>query len=147
MLKQNTKPKKTTAYAQNKKAFDVIMLHLRRMDSPQLGHLSAMDFSKVGGSPTARNPVAPNVVEFRCDVMLAIRAAMPKGVSLKNFFLAYLLYDSDDEIERNVYAQKILGGRVHSVEQRVGAEFVRRAIWPEAVYMYPPRLKRPRTSL
>lgn len=142
----NQKPKKTTAYRENKKAFDVTILHLRRMDTPHLGQLGAMDFRKVG-SASARNPIAPSPVEFRCDVILAIRAAMPKGVSLKNFILAYLLYDSDDEIERNVYAQKILGGRVHSVEQRIGAEFIRRGIYPEAQYMYPPRQERPRTSL
>lgn len=146
-IERHSKPKKTTAYSKNKKAFDTVMLHLRRMDAPQLGALGAMDFRQVGGSATSKNPIAPNAVEFRCDVLLAIKASIPKGVSLKNFALAYLLYDSDDETERNVYAQKVLGGRVHSVEQRIGAEFVRREIWPETAYMHPPRLCRPRTSV
>lgn len=143
----NQKPKKTTAYKKNKKAFDVIVLHLRRMDCPQLGSLGAMNFDEACRSSTTRNPIAPNAVEFRCDVLLAIKAAMPKGIRLMNFILAYLLYDSDDEIERGVYAQKILGGRVHSVEQRIGAEFVRRGIWPEEAYMYPPRIQRSRSSV
>lgn len=144
---ESAKPKKTTAFQKNKKAFDVVMLHLRRMDRPFLGPLGAMNFEKAGGSPCPKNPIAPNGVEFRADVMLAIRAAMPKGVRLSNFLLAYLLYDSDDEIERNVFAQKVLGGRVHSVEQRIGAEFVRRGIWPQAGYMFPPRQERPRSSV
>jgi hypothetical protein len=143
----DAKPRKTTAFSKNKKAFDDVLNHLRRIGSPKLGPLGAMNFAKVGGSPSAKNPIAPNAVEFRCDVMLAIRAAMPKGVSLAKFVQAYLLWDSEDAIEQNVFAQKIMGGRVHSVEQRIGAEFVRRGIWPEAAYMYPPRVERPRTSL
>ncbi len=138
---QRKSPRKTTAYSLNKKAFDTVILMTRRMDSPTLGSNGVMKLSRGGAS--ARNAAAPNSVEFRCDVMLAIRAAMPKGVSLTNFFLAYFLFDSDDEIERNVYAQKVLGGRVHSVEQRVGAEFLRRGIYPTAAYMFPKRLKRP----
>lgn len=141
------RPKKTQAYAKNKKAFDDVMTRMRRMGSPKLGPLGAMNFAKAGGSPSAKNPVAPNLVEFRCDVMMAVRAAMPKGVSLAKFVQAYLLYDSEDVIEQNVFAQKVMGGRVHSVEQRIGAEFVRREIWPEAQYMYPPRVERPRTSV
>ncbi len=135
------------AYRKNKLAFDTIILRVKRMGTPLLGAVGAMDFRKVGGSVAARNPAAPLSVEFRADVLLAIKAAMPKGIRLSNFILAYLLYDSDDELERNVFAQKVLGGRMHSVEQRVGAEFVRRAIFPEAVYMYPDRVSRPRLAI
>jgi hypothetical protein len=146
-MQSKPKGKKTPAYALNKRAFDTIMLHIRRMDRPILGAVGAMDFRKVGGSTAARNPIAPLPVEFRADVLLAIKAAMPRGIRLANFILAYLLYDSDDETERNVFAQRVLGGRMHSVEQRVGAEFVRRAIFPEAVYMYPDRVNRPRLAI
>ena len=144
---ENAKPKKTTAFTKNKKAFDDVLNHLRRLGYPKLGPLGAMNFQKCGGSPSAKNPIAPNPVEFRCDALLAIRAAMPKGVRLAKFIQAYLLWDSEDALEQNVFAQKVLGGRVHSVEQRIGAEFVRRGIWPEAAYLHPPRVERPRTSL
>jgi hypothetical protein len=144
---KDTKPKKTQAFSKNKRAFDDVMNRLRSIGSPKLGPLGAMNFAKCGGSPSAKNPVAPNMVEFRCDVLMAIKAAMPKGVRLAKFIQAYLIWDSEDALEQNVFAQKVLGGRVHSVEQRIGAEFVRRAIWPEAAYMYPPRVERPRTSL
>ena len=145
--KPKPKPKPTTAYRKNKQAFDQVMLYLRRMDAPQLGAVAAMDFAKAGGSPAPRNPIAPSPVEFACDAVLAIQAAMPKGVNYYRFMASYFFFDSDDEIERSVFAQNILGGRLHSVEQRIGAEFVRRAIWPIAVYMYPPRVKRPRGSV
>lgn len=135
----NQKPKKTTAYAMNKKAFDDVLICFRRT-SPLLGPPGAMNLKKAGGSPTPKNPIAPLPVEFRSDVLLAVQASIPKGVSLRNFILSYLLFDSDDEIERGVFAQKILGGRALSVEQRVGAEFVRRAIYPLGPYMFPPRM-------
>jgi len=144
MLKQNEKsPRKTTAYSRNKKAFDAVILRTRRMDRPTLGSNGVMKMG-TGGGGSAKNTAAPNPVEFRCDVMLAIKAAMPKGVSMTNFLLAYLCFDSDDAIERDVHAQKVLGGRIHSVEQRIGAEFIRRGIWPIAAYMYPVRLNRPK---
>lgn len=146
-MNQKPKLKPTTAYRKNKQAFDQVMLYLRRMDAPLLGNVGAMDCSKTGGSPAPRNPISPLPVEFKCDVLLAVAAAMPKGVNLARFLVSYLVFDSEDEIERSVFAQTILGGRLHSVEQRIGAEFVRRAIWPIAVYMNPPRLNRPRGAV
>lgn len=143
---KNGKPKKTTAYRENKKAFDTVITHLRRMERPQLGPMGAVNLSR-SSSPSMRNPVTPNAVEFRCDVLLAINAAMPKGVNFLRFEIAYLYYDSDDVIEQSKYAQKILGGRIHSVEQRIGAEFIRRKIWPEGQYMNPLRVQRSRKSL
>ena len=141
------KPKKTTAFTKNKKAFDEVLRRFRDISSPKLGPLGAMNFERSGSSPSARNPVAPNTVEFHSDVMLAIKASMPKGVRLAKIIQAYILWDSEDALEQNIFAQKVLGGRVHSVEQRIGAEFVRRGIWPLAAYMYPPRVERPRSSL
>ncbi len=144
-MKSNQKQKKRKpepAYTKNKKAFDAVITHFRRMGRPQLGAIVAMNFEKAGGSPSAKNPSAPTPVDFGCDVILAVTAAMPKGITLESVKQAYFEFDSDDEIERNVYAGKILKGRVHSVEQRLGAEFVRRAIWPLTTYFHPPRIFR-----
>lgn len=87
-----------------------------------------------GGGKAAPNPARPSVVDFRADVMKAVTARLPKDVHLSGFLAAYVLYDSEDAIEREVHAQKILGDRRHSVEQRVGEEFVKRAIYPTAGY-------------
>jgi hypothetical protein len=108
---------------------------------PTLGHVGAINPEAQSGGKTSVNPAKPSTLEFKCDVYLAIQAACPKNVSLVDFCIAYLLFDSDDEIERNVYALKILGPRCHSVEQRVGAEFVRRKIFPVQGkgYFYAPR--------
>ncbi len=135
---RDAKPK--PAYSQNKKAFDAIVKHYIRMDRPLNGPPGAMNMEKSSGSATSRNPIEPSPVEFQCDVLLAVKAAMPKGVRLSNFILAYFLWDSEDDIERSLHAMKVLGGRMHSVEQRVGAEFVRRAIWPESGYFHPQRV-------
>jgi hypothetical protein len=143
----NQKPKKKiTEYSKNKKAFDSVISRLHSLGSPKLGSVGAINFDQIGGA-APHNPAAPTTVDFRCDVLMAIRDALPKGVRLAKFIQAYLLWDSGDALEQNIFSQKILGGRVHSVEQRIGAEFVRRGIWPDQAYMYPPRLKHPRTSL
>jgi len=78
-------------------------------------------------------------LDFFCDVEVAIRASLPKAVSWERFREVYFEYDSDDETERNTHAFKKLGGRCHSVEQRVGAEFLRREIYPLGKYLNPPR--------
>lgn len=69
-------------------------------------------------------------MEFWADAFLAIQQACPKDVDLRRFHRAYTLYDSEDVIDIEKHAQKVLGDRRHSVEQRVGAEFIRRKIYP-----------------
>lgn len=76
------------------------------------------------------NPMKPTTVDFWADVCRAIKSACPRDVSFKKFHMAYTLYDSTEVIDVEKHAHKILGDRRHSVEQRVGAEFVRRKIWP-----------------
>lgn len=146
MSQKKPRQKDAAPYAQNKKAFDDVIIHFRRMDRPMMGAFGAVNPER-SGSATAANPLKPMPLDFWCDVLLAVRAVLPKGVLLSNFFLAYLLFDSEDELERNVHAGKSLGGRVHSVEQRIGTEFVRRGIWPLSVYLNPPRLGRPKHKI
>lgn len=102
----------------------------------------AVNPERVGGGQ--RNPAKPTPVEFWADVFLAIRAACPADIDMQKFHLAYTLYDSEDAIEREKHAHKILGDRRHSVEQRVGAEFIRRKIHPVqgTGYFYAPRQAR-----
>lgn len=114
------------------------------MGEPTLGSITAVNFEGSGGKPAAANPAKPTMVDFRCDVFRAIQTACPKDVSLVSFHLAYTLYDSDDEIDRELHAQKLLHDRRHSVEQRIGAEFLRRKLFPVQGkgYFYAPRKAR-----
>lgn len=109
---------------------------------PTLGHVGAVNVAGGGGGkPAAKNPAKPSMVEFRADVFLAIGAACPKDIDMVKFHLAYTLYDSEDALDRELHAQKILHDRRHSVEQRLGAEFIRRGIFPVQGrgYFYAPR--------
>ena len=110
------------------------------MDKPMLKPLGAVnpEASRSKGS-NYRNPLKPMALEFYCDAVLAIRAVLPKAVSWAKFELTYLWFDSESETERNTHAYKALGGKCHSVEQRVGAEFLRRGIYPLGKYLNPPR--------
>lgn len=138
------RPRRPEGFAKNKQAFDGVMNHLRRMGKPTLGHVGAVNIqAQSGGKPAAKNPAKPSIVDFWADVFLAIQAVLPKDIDPVKFHLAYTLYDSDDAIERELHAQKILHDRRHSVEQRVGAEFIRRKIFPVQGrgYFYAPRTR------
>lgn len=116
------------------------------MDRPLLKPNAAVNPETAGNKGASyKNPVKPLPLDFWADVLLAMRAAMPRGVTWVKFFLAYLVYDSDSETERNVHAHRVLGGRCHSVEQRMGAEFVRRGIYPLSAYLKPDRVRPGRT--
>jgi hypothetical protein len=121
------------------------MAHVRMVGRPMLSPSHAVNIEASGGAGS-KNPAKPNLVEFWSDVFLAVKATCPKDVSLVKFFLAYVLGDADvdDEIERGKHAFKTLGNRMHSVEQRVGAEFLRRGISPVQGrgYFYAPRKAR-----
>lgn len=105
------------------------MAHFRKVLETTIGA------AKLPGSGrSSPNPMKPSVVDFRADVVKALAARIPKDVSVNKFFDAYVYYDSEDAIEREQHAQKILGDRRHSVEQRVGAEFVLRGIHPCTAY-------------
>lgn len=118
------KKKVKREYAKPKKAFDSVMAYYRttlvttiravNIDAPAAGSV---------------NPAKPTPQEFRYDVDMAIKAKL-KGTTLSQFRQAYVWYDSEDAIEREVHAQAVLGSRRHSIEQRLGAEFIRRKLYP-----------------
>jgi len=133
---------KPEGFAKNKAAFDSVMNQLRRMGRPTLGHVGAVNIqAQSGGKPAAKNPAKPSMVDFWADVFLAIKVAVPKDIDLVKFHIAYTLYSSDNPIDQELWAQKILHDRRHSVEQRLGAEFIRRGIHPVMGkgYFYAPR--------
>lgn len=126
-MNQKRKPKD---HRKAKRAFDSVMVYFRRCAVATLGA------SKLPGSSgkSSPNPVKPSVIDFRADVMKAVVARLPKDISVERFTSAYIEFDSEDYIEGEVYAQKILGDRRHSAEQRCGDEFVLRGIYPVTGY-------------
>jgi hypothetical protein len=116
------KLKKVKNYRRNKMAFDKVIERVREIMDRQL---VAMDVD---------NPGRPTPIDFRVDVKRAIEAKIPKDIDLLGFDDAYLSFDSEDYIEREVHAHAILGDRRHSVEQRIGEEFLRRKLYPTRVY-------------
>lgn len=137
------KVKAPKEFRKNKAAFDGVLKHVRLLGRPWLSPSHAVNPESVSGS---RNPAKPNPVEFWSDVFLAVKATCPKDITLVQFFLAYVLGDADvdDDIMRELHAQRTLGNRRHSVEQRVGCEFIRRGIHPVTGkgYFWAPRSRR-----
>ena len=124
------KVKAPKEFRKNKAAFDGVLRHVRMLGRPLLGASHAVN--PESGGKSSRNPAKPNLVEFWSDVFLAVKATCPRDITLVQFFLAYVLGDADveDDIARELHAQRTLGDRRHSVEQRVGCEFIRRGIFP-----------------
>lgn len=114
------------------------MSHLRRIGRPWLSPSHALNMAAAGRGGT-KNPAKPTTVDFWADVFVAIRESIPKDIDLIDFHLTYTLYDSEDGIEREKWADQKLGGRRHSVEQRVGEEFVKRQIYPVSSYFHTER--------
>jgi len=134
--KQRQRKADVKPYALNKRAFDQVILYFRRMDRPLLKAVGAVDPGRAEQKGPRYKPMRKAIsLDLWCDIMSAIRASMPRGIPLSKFMLAYIVFDSDDELERNTHAHKILGGRCHSVEQRLGSEFVQRGIHPVKKYM------------
>jgi hypothetical protein len=141
--------KKPVEYRKNKAAFDAVMSKLREFGRPTLGGLGAVNLERTGGSPSSQNPARPTPVDFRADIFRVVALRIPKDINLVAFHIAYTLWDSEDQLEQELHAQKTLGNRRHSVEQRLGAEFIRRGIFPVMGkgYFYSIRKERPRGNL
>lgn len=142
MLQKKKVPKN---YGRAKRAFDEVLENLRRVWNETNGHVGAINPEACGGAP--RDPAKPTPVEFRADALRIIQKTLPKNVTLVEFMTAYLVYDSEDAIERGVHAEKILGARMHSVEQRMGAAFIETGIFPVMGKGYFYHLRIPRGAL
>jgi hypothetical protein len=114
--------KKAIPYAKRKAAFDDVMAAYR--DS-QFAPMSAIQYGDNAGG--TRYAARPTLTDFKCDVERVIK----KCVTDELFFrTAYVLFTPEDVIEREVYADKIIGAGRHNLEQGMGAEFIRRHIYP-----------------
>src|ERR1035438_4219785 len=131
------KKKKVPNYAKQKAAFDQVMEAYRKSRSHN--GLGAASWSASKGA-TARDPAKPNPSEFRADVENIVEAL----VAVKYhqwFWAAYSWFDSDEDIEREAFVQRLLGNRRHSWEQRLGAKFIELGLFPPTKYFQHTRVR------
>ena len=123
---KSQKPKKPQ-FAKRKDAFDKVM-EAYRSAKDMNGGIGALLLG--AGGKGVMNPVQPSLTDFRCDVDKVINKCCPRKVDKLRFRLAYIGFDSPDPIEMERYADKVMGGGRHNLEQGMGAEFVKRGIFP-----------------
>jgi hypothetical protein len=123
MKSRKSKPQ----HAARKKAFDDVLATYRQAQD-MTGGIGAIVIGD--GGKGVSNPVRPSLTDFRCDVERVFGKCLKGSLAWKNFFLAYVLYDSDDVIDMGMHAQKILGDGMHGLEQGMGALFIKHGIYP-----------------
>src|ERR1017187_1424845 len=122
--------KKVPNFSKQKRAFDEVLTAYRQSRSHN--GLGAASWSASKGA-TAQDPAKPNMSEFRADVEKVVEAL----VAVKYhqwFWAAYSWYDSEDAIEREMFAQRMVGDRRHSWEQRLGGKFIDAGLFPPKKY-------------
>jgi hypothetical protein len=119
--------KKAPEYAKRKRAFDETLAAYRRSATATLGAMQYNDSS----APSEPNPARPTQIDFKSDVDRVIYKCV---TDLQAFLLAYVIFDCEDDIEREMHVQKVLGDARHGLEQGMGAEFIRRRIHPVKKY-------------
>jgi hypothetical protein len=123
--------KKVPNYRKQKAAFDAVLSAYRRTRAHTTG-LGCVPLAPSKGSsvPDLAKPIP---AEFRADVERVVEQL----VAVKYhqwFWAAYSWYDSPDEIEREMFAQRLIGDRRHSWEQRLGAKFIEMGLFPPLGY-------------
>jgi len=121
------KKRKSPQFAKRKHAFDSVLDSYRAARGVQVG-VSAVNIGSGGKGTT--NHVRPTLVDFRADVELVFHKVFKAETAWRAFEEAYINFDSEDYIEREVHAQSILGETMHSLAQGLGAEFIKRGIYP-----------------
>lgn len=122
---RNRQKAKKLNYSLNKEAFDSVMHEYRDSNTYSIG---AMQYNDNGA--VSRYEAKPTPTDFRCDVEQVLKQFLTKFITASMIQVAYVDYDSDVAVEIEIHAQNILGSSRHGFEQRVGAEFNRRGIYP-----------------
>lgn len=97
-----------------------------------------------GGAP---NPAKPTPLEFRCDVDRVIKKCLPGGAARTAFSMVYIMPRSDEQLDIEIAADRILGVRRHNLEEGMGAEFIRRKLYPTNRYFKSIRKPRNRKAV
>ena len=117
--------KKPPQFGARKKAFDDVLDAYRKAKDTGIGAVVIGD-----GGKSVRIPTRPSLTDFRCDVDKVIRKCVTNRVDFIRFRLAYVEFDSDNLIDMEIYADKVVGTGRHNLEQGLGAEFIKRGIYP-----------------
>lgn len=125
--------KKVPNYAKQKAAFDQV-LETYRSSRSQLSGLGCVNPAKQGGGGGTIDKAKPSLSDFRCDVERIVKTLVASKY-LQLFWATYKTYDSENDLEREKFAQRMLGDRRHSWEQRLGAKFIELGLYPSALYL------------
>ena len=119
--------KKPPQFAKRKKAFDEVMAAYR--DAKDVtGGMGAVAITDAGGGTP--NPAKPSLTDFRCDVERVIYKCVKAGGLMARFAAVYIMFDSENPIDTERLADQVIGSGRHNLEQGLGAEFLKRGIYP-----------------
>src|ERR1035438_289604 len=119
--------KQKPQFAARKKAFDTVMEAYRQAHDVN-GGMGAVSISD--GGKGVSNPVRPSLTDFRCDVEKILeRVKLPPDMVVR-FHACYVHFDSENPIDIERYADKVIGGGRHGLEQGVGSLFIKHGIYP-----------------
>jgi hypothetical protein len=117
--------KQRPQFRERKKAFDSVMACYRQAQDTGLGTAS-ID----GGGKGVSNPVRPSLTDFRCDVEKVINKCVTAQDMVVRFRASYINFDSENPIDNERYADKVIGGGRHSIEQGCGNLFIKNGLYP-----------------
>ena len=123
------KKKKARNYSKPKRAFDSVMAKYRVSESAQIG---AVALGSACGAKFKRK-IKPSVIEFRADVLNAIKSVVVNRDD-RAWFIAAYAFDSPDPIDIERFVGLMLGDRRHSWEHRLGQKFLDLGIYPTKKY-------------
>jgi hypothetical protein len=126
-MKEKKAPKH---FRENKLAFDELMSSYRSAKDTGIG---AAVWANGGGTVT-KNPARPSLTDLRCDIEKIVEAHVNED-QLCRFWAVYSIYDSNDYIEREMFADRMIGPKRHSYEQRIGAKFITNGLYPVQKYL------------
>ena len=123
------KKKKVKNFSKPKRAFDSVMAKYRVSETALIGSVS---LGSACGAKFKRK-IKPSVIEFRADVLNAIKAVVP-NTDDRLWFMAAYSFDSPNPIDIEQFVSLMLGDRRHSWEQRLGQKFIDLGIYPTKAY-------------
>ena len=134
------KKKKVRNYSKPKRAFDSVMAKYRVSKSAQIG---AVALGSACGAKFKRK-IKPSVIEFRADVLNAIKGIVPNPDD-RIWFMAAYSFDSPNPIDIERFVGLMLGDRRHGWEQRLGQKFIDLGIYPTKNYFAEKPHEKPET--
>ena|ERR1035441_267145 len=119
--------KKPPQFSKRKRAFDAVLAAYRDAKDTN-GGVGSIVLSAGGKGVT--NPVRPSLTDFRCDCDKVFNHCLRTKIDRLRFTLAYLKFDSESSIEREMFADKVYGAGRHGLEQGIGARLLAKGVYP-----------------